>query len=55
MRDKQYRKFMSNLFSFTMGKNKHKHDDAADALAGLTQFERNGSGVTTARIMKSPI
>lgn len=54
-RDIQYRKFMQNLFSFTMGKNKHKHDDAADALAGLVDFERNGSGVTTARIMKSPI
>lgn len=54
-RDLQYRKFMQNLFSFTMGKNKHKHDDAADALAGLVQFEREGSGVTTAVIMKSPI
>lgn len=54
-RDKQYRKFMQNLFSFTMGKNKHKHDDAADALAGLVKFEREGSGITTAVIMKSPI
>lgn len=54
-RDVQYRKFMQNLFSFTMGKNKHKHDDAADALAGAMEFERNGSGVTQAIIMKSPI
>lgn len=54
-RDLQYRKFMQNLFSFTMGKGKHRKDDAPDALAGLVQFEREGSGVTTARIMKSPI
>lgn len=54
-RHPQYRKFMQNLFSFTMGKNKHKHDDSADSLAGLVQFEREGSGVTKARIMKSPI
>lgn len=51
----QYRKFMQNLFSFTMGKNKHKHEDAADGLAGLVAFEREGSGVTKAVIMKSPI
>lgn len=54
-RDLQYRMFMQNLFCFTMGKNKHKHDDAADALAGAMEFERNGSGVTKAVIMKSPI
>ena len=54
-RHPQYRKFMQNLFSFTMGKNKHKHEDAADSLAGLVQFEREGSGISTARIMKSPI
>lgn len=54
-RDLQYRKFMQNLFSFTMGKNKHKRDDAPDALAGLVQFEREGSGVTKAVIMRSPI
>ena len=54
-RHPQYRKFMQNLFSFTMGKNKHKHEDAADGLAGLVQFEREGSGVTRAIIMRSPI
>lgn len=54
-RDLQYRKFMQNLFSFTMGKNKHRHEDAADSLAGLVQFEREGSGVTKAIIMRSPI
>lgn len=55
LRDIQYRQFMQNLFSFTMGKNKHKHEDAADSLAGLVEFERNGSGVSTMEIMKSPI
>ena len=54
-RHKQYRMFMNNLFSFTMGKNKHLLDDAPDSLSGLVEFERNGSGVTKARIMRSPI
>lgn len=54
-RDTQYRKFMQNLFSFSMGKGKKRKDDAADALAGLVEFERNGSGVTTATIISSPI
>lgn len=54
-RDLQYRKFMQNLFSFTMGKNKKRHDDAADSLAGLVAFEREGSGISTAVIMRSPI
>ena len=54
-RDKQYTMFMNNLFSFTMGKNKHRVDDAPDSLSGLVEFERSGSGVTQAIIMKSPI
>lgn len=54
-RHPMYRKFMQNLFNFTMGKNKKKHDDAPDSLAGLVQFEREGSGVRAAVIMKSPI
>lgn len=54
-RDDQYRKFMNNLFAFTMGKtSKRFHDDAADSLAGLVEFERNGSGVNRTRIIKSP-
>ena len=32
-----------------------KPDDAADALAGLIEFHRNGSGVAQAEIMESPI
>ena len=54
-RDKQYRMFMSNLFSYSLGKNKHNIDDAPDSLSGLVEFERNGSGITQAVIMKSPI
>lgn len=54
-RHPQYRKFMQNLFNFTMGRNKKKHEDAPDSLAGVVQFEREGSGVTQAIIMKSPI
>lgn len=54
-RHKQYSMFMNNLFSFTMGKGKHRSDDAPDSLSGLVEFERNGSGVTQAIIMRSPI
>lgn len=54
-RHKQYRAFMNNLFSFTMGKGKKRSDDAPDSLSGLVEFERNGSGITQAIIMSSPI
>ena len=54
-RDMQYRKFMQNLFSFSMNMSKRAHDDACDSLSGLVDFEREGSGVTTARIMPSLI
>lgn len=38
-RDKQYRMFMTNLYSFSMqNKSKHKHEDAADSLATLAYF-----------------
>ena len=53
MRDEQYRKFMNNLFSFSMNMTKRQHDDAADSLAGLVEFDENGSGVTTATITGS--
>ena len=53
LRDEQYRKFMNNLFSFTMNMTKKQHDDAADSLAGLIEFDENGSGVTTATITGS--
>lgn len=54
LRDMPYRKFMQNLFSFTMKKSKHKHDDAADSLAGAMDFCRSGSGVSVAMTVKSP-
>ena len=54
-RDVQYRKFMNNLFSFSIGMTKKQHEDAADALSGLVDFERHGTGLRQARIMKSPI
>ena len=52
-RDEQYRKFMNNLFSFSMNMTKKQHDDAADALAGAVDFDLNGSGVVTATITGS--
>jgi predicted phage terminase large subunit-like protein len=54
-RDAQYRKFMQNLFSFTLNMKKRDHDDAPDSLAGLIEFAENGSGVRTTRIVNSPI
>lgn len=54
-RDIQYRKFMNNLFSFSMNMSKKQHDDAADSLSGLIDFEKHGTGVKAAKIMKSPI
>lgn len=52
-RDTQYRKFMQNLFSFTMNMKKRDHDDAADSLAGAIDFANEGSGVNVAEIMSS--
>lgn len=54
-RHEQYRKFMNNLFSFTMNMTKKQHDDAPDSLAGLIEFDENGSGVSTAVITGSMI
>ena len=52
---KQYRMFMQNLFSFTMVHGKRFQDGAPDSLAGLCEFEQDGSGVKTAKIIRSPI
>lgn len=50
----EYRKFMTNLYSFTMtGKN--KNDDSPDSLASLAVFLRKGSGVRTAQVINSPL
>lgn len=54
-RDLQYRKFMSNLFSFSMNMTKKQHDDAADSLSGLIDFEKHGTGIKAARVIQSPI
>lgn len=53
-RDKEYQRFMNNLFSFTMIHGKRKHDDAADALAGLIAFDQHGSGVATVQAVQNP-
>ena len=53
-RSTQYKKFMQNLFSFTMVHNKRKHEDAADSLAGLVDFDRKGSGVATVQAIQNP-
>jgi len=54
-RHEQYRKFMQNVFNFTLNMSKKAKDDAPDSLAGLVDFERSGSGVRKAVIMRSPI
>lgn len=54
-RDLQYRKFMNNLFSFSMNMRKRQHDDAADSLSGLVDFEKHGTGIKAAKIIRSPI
>ena len=54
-RNEQYRKFMQNIFSFTMNMSRKAHDDSVDSLAGLVEFEKSGSGVLKAFIMRSPI
>lgn len=54
-RDAQYRKFMQNLFTFTMNMRKRAHDDAADSLAGLVDYAENGSGTSVAKIVGSII
>lgn len=49
----EYRKFMNNVYSFTMtGKN--KHDDAPDALASLAVFLKNGSGTGIVKATRNP-
>lgn len=50
----EYRKFMSQLFSFTI-EGKNKHDDAPDSLSMLAYFLDNGSGVRASRIINSPV
>lgn len=44
-RSPEYRKFMMNLFAFTINGSNKKHDDAPDSLAMLVAFI-NGTGAT---------
>lgn len=53
-RTQEYRKFMSNLYSFTIN-GKNKHDDAPDSLATLSYFLEGNWNVPVSKIMKSPI
>lgn len=53
-RHAQYKKFMENLFSFTMVHGKRKHEDAADSLAGCIDYDRKGSGVATVEAVCNP-
>ena len=54
-RTPQYRKFMQNLFSFSMNMTRKQNDDAPDSLSGLIDFEKHGTGIRAAKIIKSPI
>lgn len=53
-RSPQYRKFMTNLYSFTIN-GKNKNDDAADSLSQLADFMKSSTRVRTTVIMQSPI
>lgn len=54
-RDAQYKKFMTNLYSFSMnGNHKKKHDDAPDSLATLASFIEGGWQVAKVEAIKNP-
>lgn len=53
-RSNEYRKFMQNVYSFTVN-GKNQFDDAPDSLSTLADFIYKGSGVRVARIINSPI
>ena len=52
-RSPQYRKFMTNLYSFTI-QGKNKNDDAADSLSQLADFIKNGKSVATVQAITNP-
>lgn len=54
-RHMQYKKFMNNLFSFSMNMSKRQNDDAPDSLSGLVDFEKHGTGIRKSRIIRSPL
>lgn len=49
----EYRKFMNQLYSFTVN-GKNKHDDSPDSLAALAVFLNKGSGTQTTQVVSSP-
>ena len=52
-RSQEYRKFMTNLYSFTVtGKN--KHEDAADCLASLAYFMEGNWSMAKIEVPKNP-
>ena len=52
-RSQEYRKFMTNLYSFTVtGKN--KHEDAADCLASLAYFSEGNWSMAKIEVPKNP-
>ena len=52
-RSQEYRKFMTNLYSFTVtGKN--KHEDAADCLASLAYFIEGNWSMAKIEVPKNP-
>lgn len=52
-RSQEYRKFMTNLYSFTVtGKN--KHEDAADCLASLAYFIEGNWSIAKIEVPKNP-
>ena len=51
-RDQQYRKFMNNVYSFTIN-GKNQHEDAPDSLSQLCDFI-NGNTVCVAKVINSP-
>lgn len=49
----EYRKFMNQLYSFTVN-GKNKHDDSPDSLAAMAVFLNKGSGTQTTQVVSSP-
>ena len=49
----EYRKFMNQLYSFTVN-GKNKHDDSPDSLAALAVFLNKGSGTQITQVVSSP-
>ena len=52
-RSPQYRKFMTNLYSFTI-QGKNKNDDAADSLSQLADFIKSGNVLATVQAIHNP-